>query len=847
MIDRSYLPIQQGLPLRGRLNDLLTHAVKSAVVTLVAGSGYGKTHTLASFAKTLPTRLIWIHIADIDNHLHLFCQRLLDAFRYEMPALAQTLCDIPFPETAEDFLLFHRHFRDAVSSGEHVTFVIDDFNAIKNPIILRFFRLLIQSRIKNFCLVLACNQKSDLAACGLKPSADVFDITQNDLCFTKEEVLHYLDECNIALSVEELDHLLRTSDGWPFAIQNFCKHYTRTSADQCLASLTSTVEEFFESAAFSNYAPPVRHVLVLLSSFEQFSRGVACAFAPEHSHAVMDAITQNNFITCDHMTGLFIPHRMYRQFLCRKLELYPRREIVEYGRLAAGRFLDDGYVFQAIESFSEYGDYDGLLRALDHLPCNRHLVSTSTQIIAHLDRLPPAYVQTHPSVEISKAYLYLNQADFSRVRVHLLDFTKKMRPREDEPALRPLLGEAYAMLADISIQQNTLDFPTYYKKAAAFLPEGCPHRNQAKNYVYNSNTFFLPHVNSGAFEEVIHAFFDATPSMEIVNGAYGYGMEYLFAAEASYLRGNIDDAIDYSYKAIYKATEKDQQDIVCNAHFVLLRAMLFQGNLERCNGLIAEINRIVTRHSDRELWCIRDSIVGWYYLALGDSARVPFSLTDDDYEQTLNYPFKSARTLSSLAKHMLLLQQYDDALIILSKLDMFNQGRGRWTLRLLTCVMRAVALLKTHHREKALDALHEAYLMAHDNGILLPFVEVGNTARSLIELAQNDKKKRFDDAWCSDILLKSAAFAKRLSAMTGEYRRQQLPQRKSNVALSKREHEALVRLAQGMQRSEIAALMQVSINSVKKYIAGIYNKLGAVNRADAIRLATQNGLLGDEE
>ena len=42
---------------------------------------------------------------------------------------------------------------------------------------------------------------------------------------------------------------------------------------------------------------------------------------------------------------------------------------------------------------------------------------------------------------------------------------------------------------------------------------------------------------------------------------------------------------------------------------------------------------------------------------------------------------------------------------------------------------------------------------------------------------------------------------------------------------------------------KIAAEYQVSINSIKSTIKNIYNKLGAINRADAIRIANADGLL----
>jgi LuxR family maltose regulon positive regulatory protein len=56
--------------------------------------------------------------------------------------------------------------------------------------------------------------------------------------------------------------------------------------------------------------------------------------------------------------------------------------------------------------------------------------------------------------------------------------------------------------------------------------------------------------------------------------------------------------------------------------------------------------------------------------------------------------------------------------------------------------------------------------------------------------------------------------------------------------------EVLTGLSQGLTREEIAGLSAISVNTVKSTIRSIYNKLGAVNRADAIRIATALGLVG---
>jgi DNA-binding CsgD family transcriptional regulator len=65
------------------------------------------------------------------------------------------------------------------------------------------------------------------------------------------------------------------------------------------------------------------------------------------------------------------------------------------------------------------------------------------------------------------------------------------------------------------------------------------------------------------------------------------------------------------------------------------------------------------------------------------------------------------------------------------------------------------------------------------------------------------------------------------------------------VRLTRREKEVLLSLFRGYTQDEIAENASRSVNTVKTIIKHIYEKLGASNRADAIRIAISLGLLED--
>jgi len=61
--------------------------------------------------------------------------------------------------------------------------------------------------------------------------------------------------------------------------------------------------------------------------------------------------------------------------------------------------------------------------------------------------------------------------------------------------------------------------------------------------------------------------------------------------------------------------------------------------------------------------------------------------------------------------------------------------------------------------------------------------------------------------------------------------------------LTHREREVLDLLVDGLSNPEISERLFISLATVKFHVSTIYSKLGAVNRAEAVRLAWQHDLI----
>jgi len=65
----------------------------------------------------------------------------------------------------------------------------------------------------------------------------------------------------------------------------------------------------------------------------------------------------------------------------------------------------------------------------------------------------------------------------------------------------------------------------------------------------------------------------------------------------------------------------------------------------------------------------------------------------------------------------------------------------------------------------------------------------------------------------------------------------------TSVQLSKRQTEALKLVAKGLTNDEIAGILRISVASVKDRLAGIFNRLNASSRTEAVAIATNEHLI----
>jgi LuxR family maltose regulon positive regulatory protein len=214
-------------------------------------------------------------------------------------------------------------------------------------------------------------------------------------------------------------------------------------------------------------------------------------------------------------------------------------------------------------------------------------------------------------------------------------------------------------------------------------------------------------------------------------------------------------------------------------------------------------------------------------------------LTADD---DLSYPRE--RDYLVLARLLLAQSQPDQALYLLGRLDALAASHGRLRSLMEIRALRSVAYQASGKHQMALTFLAEALGLARPEGHVRVFADVGSSMAALL-------RSLISARW-QGLAAGNAAAANdhvrqvvRAFGLVGYSAGMTTPAAVGGVIepLTDRELEVLRLLAAGRRNRDIAQELVVTLETVKKHVSHIFNKLGASNRTQAVAHARALGLI----
>ncbi|MDR2516754.1 MAG: LuxR C-terminal-related transcriptional regulator [Spirochaetaceae bacterium] len=454
-----------------------------------------------------------------------------------------------------------------------------------------------------------------------------------------------------------------------------------------------------------------------------------------------------------------------------------------------------------------------------------------------------------------------------------------------------ILAANYNNLGDIALYKSLFDKNydfSWYEKAARCYSQNTPPG-------VDSDCALTPYIcpvgwpaGSEEYDRAIAAIRAFIPfTVFTMNGGY-YGLDSLAMMEYAWFRGNLADAEIRARQALYQAREKYQYAIECRALFFLLRIALASGNLAEVREAIRQMETLleITEFSSR--YAIYHVCISWFHAHSGQADQLDQWLKTEYLEKDLGpdcfqilVKAKCYFAVKRYAAVLYLLEDDQTAGGISGGFQPAGDGGGSKTARdflpapgreppapqyalmdggaavtgaepakpreylfgrLEKRLLQAAALARISEETgeeaaEAIRAMEEAWRLAEPHGFEMPFIELGEETQFLVSLALKDSRCIIPRPWLEEIKSKASAYAKKAAKIADVFRTSAAGHGKNS--LSWRETAVLKALSLGWSRERIAKKLNMSLNTVKAEIGSIYDKLGAVNRADAVRIAIE--------
>ena len=822
----SRMPVIENAIVRPRIDALLEQGVQLPAVVVSAGAGFGKTQAVAGFLERSDYRGVWQQLTLLDNLPMRFWESFVYTVSLHRPALADKLENLGFPDSLYKYHRFLRLFTEELYTDEQfVVFVFDDFHLIEDESVIEFFKFFTSAALENICVIFITR----------KPEPDFLQgkislLTTDDLRFTRDEAELYFESRNIKIGGAGQEAVYAYTSGWPMALYlvGLSASKENPEAESSLIDSRQAIFKLMEREIFSQYSAPERQFFILLSALNFFPQGLLPQVGDVPNAPAL--LRENMFASYDGRAKRYYLHQLFLDFLYEKQGSIDKKIMDGTLRGAGDWCRENGFFVDAINYYERCGASDKVLQVLQGFEGLRHSRSDANMLIAYIERFSDDFMRRHIMCRIVYAMLYLNNLNIDEARRQMAIVHAQLDEREETPENSLMRGEAFIGLGLISLSMGEADVAGLFRRADELLPDGSGHWGKNLHLVECSDVLHITNPETGAVEASVSRLFEGMPHMCRVFHGTGRGAEYLARAESHFFRGSLREAQGDAYKALY--TAEDEADVADNALFLLLRIFMATGAAKKLDDTVKQMTGAGRRAGDG-VPCAQDVALGWFYSEIGEIRKV---------EDWILYGEESGRPPISVDKDALLQircliekRDYFKALALTERLEALLSKRSVLISLIHVYVYRAVICCNTDDTDGAERALRAAYGLAHGNGLIMPFVEFGHKTRSMLGRFRECGCAGIPEDWLADVHTKASTYAKRRAYVAARFKDEKAP---ADYGLTHREIELLRNLSQGLTRDEMASSMYVSPHTVKSMLKTVYNKIGAVNGADAVRIAS---------
>ena len=890
--------LQPGFVPRPRLAEALGEGLARQLILVCAPAGFGKTAVLADWARRGRWPVAWLSLDAGDNDPARFWRHAVAALDRARPGIGERVAPLLGPPTSMSFepLVTALVNELADQPGEDdLLLVLDDYHLVSSEPVHASVGFLLEHRPPRLHLVLASRSDPPLPLARLRGRGQLAELRATELRFTFEEAAALLREAaGPGLPDAVAAALAARTEGWAAGLQ-LAGLSLRGQADAAgfVAAFTGShryILDFLAEEVLDRQDEELRAFLLETSVLERLSGPLCDAVTGRAgSQALLDQVERAGLflMPLDEVRGWWRYHHLFADLLRARLEQQPGRA-EQLHRNAATWYAEHGLADDAIRHAAAAGEMTRAARLIEqHFDELFYLRGEGATVQRWLSALPDDLVRSRPRLLLAQAQL---AATSGRVEAaeQLLDAAERASASAADEPFEPTADRAGSLLANIAagvalqrsylaaLRGNAEGTAAFASQALAELGEG----EQMLSSIARCNLAEAEWLH-GRLAEAERAFVSGIARWRAASQhtVAAWGCHHLGQVQRA--QGRLDAAARTCQQALDAITAPARSPLpTAGPAYVGLGEVAYQRNeLDTAFRHASEGIALCRQFAYLPPLAAGLATLAWIRQASGDpagareaigeamqSAPGPAGLLNPvpaqharlllaqgnlteaarwtkecglDTDDAPDYPREREHLV--LARVLLAQGEAERALVLLGRLHAAAAAQDRAGSLIEIGALRALALAARAEEAAAVDALAGALILACPQGYVRVFADEGPPMAAL--LGRLVAAQRTEHTAARRVPL--GCLSRLLQAFDGQRSGPGVPAAVPGMVdqLTARELEVLGLLAAGRSNQAIAAELVVSLDTVKKHVTHVLDKLGAANRTEAVARARQLDLI----